>query len=164
MSERTLDSINLVQRQVGEVKKITKAIVEDLKKPLTEEAPAFDVLAFLFDSQPFLTVEVLGEDLKPIYINRAMHDLVRKFGGSLSFDEPCYKSFWNKETVCYGCCVEEVLKTGEMQKIEFYSNEIQSQYELMFVPLRDNGTKAVLVMGHKSEVGGNHACRRPDTS
>jgi len=140
------------------LKEVTRELAEEIHEEQHYDPDSvFQLVTTLLDYMPVLC-EIVTPDLEIVYVNQYTKDHVKRMGGT----EPtvggkCFAEMFGVDHPCEKCPLQKAIDTGEINEIDFIAPHIQEDNEervdvgmggsLIAIPLRWNGTSAVILIG-----------------
>ncbi|RLC25565.1 MAG: hypothetical protein DRH56_05570 [Deltaproteobacteria bacterium] len=144
---------------LNKLKKLTRdldSITQDFAREMEYEAlfleskgktPIFNFMKQIFDNVKSC-VFIVSKDCKILYANPMSIKLANKFGGEAKIGNFCIR-FWSGKTRCKmkNCPLKRAMNSKRMliDKINYRGDN----FEVVSIPLYDNGTTSVLVIANK---------------
>ena len=136
-----------------------KGVTKELADEIHDEAhydpdSVFQLVTTLLDYMPVLC-EIVTPDKKIVYVNQYTRDHVKRMGG----EDPrvggtCFTEMFGVDHPCENCPLEKAIDTGELTQIDFVAPVMDEERvdqgmggSLIAIPLRWNGTSAVILIG-----------------
>lgn len=143
------------------LKEITKELAEDIRDDSIGDDSLFNIITTILDFLPVLC-KIVTPEHELIYINDYTKKHLKKLGGpDVKLGDICYATIWGRKEPCETCPLASALETGIIESQEWNSPEYSKYHysgKLMTIPLKWNGTSAVLIVGRLTK-GIDKGCR-----
>lgn len=143
-----------MNKSLKKLREITKELAEEIRDDCDAEDSLFNLVTTIFDFLPVIC-EIVTPDHQIVYINNYTKERIKMYSGKdAKVGETCYESIWGLDKPCENCPVVSALDDGVIKVQEWSppkNPDHKYQGEVITIPLRWNGTSAILLVGRGEE-------------